>query len=83
MLLGDRGEVSESLCYHLDVRYGIMMIAIRRTNIQPNTLAKQQLLRMYCKRIETCNSQLERWVLRASMRDSLPVSSRLRQRSVR
>jgi hypothetical protein len=36
------------------------MIAIQRANMNPNTLAEQLLLRMHRKRIETCNSQLEK-----------------------
>ena len=60
VLLGDRGYVSEPLRHQLDARYGVTMIAIHRANMQPNTPAEQRLLRMHRKRIETCNSQLEK-----------------------
>ena len=60
VLLGDRGYVSEPLCHHLDARYGVTMIAIHRANMKPNTPAEQRLLRTHRKRIETCNSQLEK-----------------------
>jgi IS5 family transposase len=60
ILLGDRGYVSEPLCHQLDARYGVTMIAIHRTNMRPNTPAEQRLLRTHRKRIETCNSQLEK-----------------------
>jgi IS5 family transposase len=60
ILLGDRGYVSEPLRHQLDARYGVTMIAIQRANMNPNTPAEQQLLRMHRKRIETCNSQLEK-----------------------
>jgi IS5 family transposase len=59
VLLGDRGYVNEPLCHQLDARYGVTMIALHRTNMQPNTPAEQRLLRMHRKRIETCNRQLE------------------------
>lgn len=60
ILLGDSGYVSEPLCHQLDARYGVTMISIQRANMNPNTPAEQQLLRMHRKRIETCNSQLEK-----------------------
>jgi hypothetical protein len=60
VLLGDRSYVSEPLRHHLDARYGVTMIAIHRTNMRPNTPAEQRLLRTHRKRIETCNSQLEK-----------------------
>jgi hypothetical protein len=60
VLLGDHGYVSEPLCHQLDARYGVTLIAIHRTNLTPNTPAEQQLLRLHRKRIETCNSQLEK-----------------------
>ena len=62
MLLGERDYVSEPLRHQLNSRYGVTMIAIQRTNMNPNTPAEQRLLRMYRKCIETCNSnsQLEK-----------------------
>jgi hypothetical protein len=60
ILLGDCGYVSEPLCHQLDARYGVTMSAIQRANMNPNTPAEQRLLRMHRKRIETCNSQLEK-----------------------
>jgi IS5 family transposase len=60
VLLGDCGYVSEPLRHQLDAHYGVMMIAIHRANMQPNTLAEQRLLCMHGKRIETCDSQLEK-----------------------
>jgi hypothetical protein len=43
-----------------DARYGVTMSAIQRANMNPNTPAEQQLLRLHRKRIETCTSQLEK-----------------------
>lgn len=60
VMRGDCGYVGEPLCHQLDARYGITMIAAHRTNMQPNTPAEQRLLRMHRRRIETCNSQLEK-----------------------
>lgn len=59
VLLGNRGNVSDSLYHHLNARYRVTMIAIQRAKIQPNIPAEQRLLHMYRKLIETCNSQLE------------------------
>jgi IS5 family transposase len=60
VLIGDRGYVSEPLRHHLDARSSVTMIAIHRTNMKPNIPAEQRLLRIHRKRIETCNSQLEK-----------------------
>ena len=54
----DRGNVLRQL--DLYARYGVTMIAIHRANMKPNTPAEQRLLRTHRKRIETCNSQLEK-----------------------
>lgn len=78
MLLGDRGYVGGPLCHQLDARYGITLIAMHRTNMTPNTPAEQRLLRMHRKRIETCNSQLEKMgVARLHARLSAGVSLKI------
>ena len=78
VLLGDRGYVSEPLCHQLDARYGITLIAMHRANMTPNTPAEQRLLRMHRKRIETCNSQLEKMgVARLHARRSTGVSLKI------
>ncbi len=52
--------MSEPLRRHLDAISGVTMIAIYRTNMTPNNLAEQQLLRLHRKHIETCNRQCEK-----------------------
>jgi len=58
--IGDCDYAGEPLRHHLDACYSVIMVAIHRDNMYPNTPAEQHLLRMYRKRIETCNSQLEK-----------------------
>ncbi len=78
VLLGDRGSVSEPLHHQLDARYKVTMIAIHRTNMQPNTPTEQRLLRLHRKRIETCNSQLEKMgVARIHTRPTAGVSLKI------
>lgn len=64
--------MSKPLRHQLDARYGVTMIVIHRTNMRLNTPTEQQLLRMHHKRIETCNSQLEKMDV-ARLHARLPV----------
>ena len=78
VLLGDRGYVSKPLRHHLDARYGVTLITIHRANMTSNTPAEQQRLRLHRKRIETCNSQLEKMgVARLHARFSAGVSLKI------
>jgi hypothetical protein len=51
-------DVSKPLCYQLDARYSVTMIAMQCTNMSLNT-AVRRLLHMHRKRIEIHNRQRE------------------------